>query len=104
MARLSLTLVLVFSATSAAAPAAPESLGCVSVRSFARDAGLGYQHVATTRNECARRVRCQLWTDVDPEPQHVVELEPRASTETVFRIGSPAREFRAYSRCVYSAL
>jgi hypothetical protein len=47
MARLSLTLVLLFSATSAAAPAAPESLGRVTVRSFARDAGLGYQHVAT---------------------------------------------------------
>ena len=102
MTRRTLTLALLLS-TTAAAPAAPERLACVKVKAFARYAGLGYQHLATTDNECARPVRCPLWTDVDPEPQHVVELEPRSSADTVFRIGSPAREFRVDYRCVYSA-
>jgi hypothetical protein len=104
MASQSLTLLLLsLSATIAAAPAPPESLACVKVRAFARYAGLGYQHLATTDNECARPVRCQLWTDVDPEPQHVVEVPPRSSADTIFRSGSPAREFQVGYRCVYSA-
>lgn len=103
MARQSLFLMLLLLATTAAAPAAPEKAGCVTVRGAARYAGFGYQHLATTHNECARAVRCRLWTDVDPEPQHVVELEPRAEAETVFRIGSPAYEFRVEHRCDYSA-
>jgi hypothetical protein len=103
MTRRSLSLVLLWLATTAAAPAEPARIGCVKVRGVARYAGLGYQHLATTENECARPVRCQLWTDVDPEPQHVVELEPRSSGDTVFRIGSPAREFRVDYRCSYSA-
>ena len=101
MARRLLTLVLLL-ATTAAAPAKPESLACVKVRAYARYAGLGYQHVATTDNECTRPVRCQLWTDVDPEPQEI-ELPPRSSADTVFRIGSPAREFRLDYRCAYRA-
>jgi hypothetical protein len=103
MARQSLTIMLLFSATTAAAPAPPESIACVKVQAVARYAGLGYQHLATTDNECARPVRCQLWTDVDPEPRHVVEVPPRSSADTVFRIGSPSREFRVGYRCVYSA-
>jgi hypothetical protein len=105
MAQSSLTRVLfpLLLATTAAAPPASESIDCVKVRAFARYAGLAYQHVATTSNECARPVRCQLWTDVDPEPQHIVELEPRTSADTVFRIGSPSREFRVDYRCAYSA-
>jgi hypothetical protein len=102
MTHRSLSLALLFLTTTAAAPAAPDRIGCVKVRGHARYAGLGYQHLATTDNECARPVRCQLWTDVDPEPQHVVELEPRSSAETVFRIGSPASEFRVDYRCAYS--
>lgn len=103
MAHQSFALVALLLATTAAAPVAPENIACVKVRAFARYAGLGYQHLATTNNECSGPVRCELWTDVDPEPQHVVELEPHAATETVFRIGSPAREFRVEYRCVYSS-
>jgi hypothetical protein len=103
MTRQSLSLVLSLLATTATASAAPDSIVCVTVRGFARYAGLGYQHLATTDNECARPVRCQLWTDVDPEPQHVVELEPHSSADTVFRIGSPAREFRVDYRCSYNS-
>lgn len=103
MARQSLLLMLLLLATTAAAPAASESVDCVTVRGFARYAGLGYQHLAKSRNECARAVRCQLWTDVDPQPQHLVELAPRAEAETVFRIGSPASEFHVEHRCEYSA-
>jgi hypothetical protein len=33
----------------------------------------------------------------------VVELAPRSSADTVFRIGSPASEFRVDYRCSYSA-
>ena len=103
-ARQSLTLLLLsLSATTAAAPAAPEGIACVKVRGFARYAGLGYQHLATTDNDCPRPVRCQLWTDVDPDPQHVVDVPPHSSADTVFRSGSPAREFQVGYRCVYGA-
>jgi hypothetical protein len=95
--------MLLLLATTAAAPAASESVDCVTVRGFARYAGLGYQHLATTRNECARTVRCELWTDVDPQPHQLVELAPRTAADTVFRIGSPAYEFHVAHRCEYGA-
>jgi hypothetical protein len=75
--------------------------GCVIVRATARYAGLGYNHVASAENQCSRAVECELWTDVDPEPPHVVQLAPQASADTVFRIGSPAYEFVTSCRCRY---
>jgi hypothetical protein len=81
--------------------AASAQRGCVVVRAIARYAAAGYNHIATTENTCTRPVRCELWTDVDPEPQHVVELEPRESEDTVFRLDSPAYTFVAHYRCRY---
>ena len=81
--------------------AAPAQRGCVVVRATARYASAGYNHIATTENACTRPVHCELWTDVDPEPEHVVELEPRASEDTVFRLDSPAYAFVVHYRCRY---
>jgi len=81
--------------------AASVKRGCVVVRATARYAAAGYNHTASTENACARAVRCELWTDVDPEPEHVIELEPRASEETVFRLDSPAYAFVVHYRCRY---
>jgi hypothetical protein len=103
MERQSFSLMLLLFATTASAPAASETVDCVTVRAFARYSGIGYRHIATTRNECARPVRCQLWTDVDPEPQHLVELAPQTAADIVFRIGSPAYEFHVEHRCEYIA-
>jgi hypothetical protein len=81
--------------------AAETQRGCVIVRASARYVGPGYNHVASTENQCSRAVECELWTDVDPEPQHVVQLQPRASADTVFRIDSPAYAFVTSYRCRY---
>ena len=81
--------------------AASAQRGCVVVRAVARYASAGYNHIASTENACARPVRCELWTDVDPEPQHVVDLEPQASQDTVFRLDSPAYAFTVHYRCRY---
>ena len=75
--------------------------GCVIIRATARYAGLGYNHVASVENQCSRAVECELSTDVDPEPAHVVRLQPRASADAVFRIASPAYEFSTIYRCRY---
>lgn len=75
--------------------------GCVTVHATARPTGIGYTHIASTENGCSRGVVCELWSNVDPEPRHVVALEPAAAAETVFRRDSPAYEFRAYYRCSY---
>ena len=87
-------------ASQPSAGASPQR-GCVVVRAFARYAAAGYNHIASTENACSRAVVCELWTDVDPEPRHVVELEPRASRDTVFRLDSPAYAFVVHYRCRY---
>jgi hypothetical protein len=86
---------------SAPTQAAETQRGCVAVSASARYVGPGYNHVASSVNHCARAVECELWSDVDPEPHHVIQLEPGASADTVFRIDSPAYAFRAYYRCRY---
>ena len=94
-------LVVVWLLATLPSQAAETQRGCVAVRASARYVGPGYNHVASAENQCPRAVVCELWSDVDPEPHHVVELEPRASADTVFRIDSPAYAFRAYYRCRY---
>jgi hypothetical protein len=94
-------IAVLFLLASAPSQAAETQRGCVVVQATARYLGSGYNHVASAKNQCPRAVECELWSDVDPEPHHVIRLEPQASADTVFRIGSPAYAFRAFYRCRY---
>lgn len=59
----------------------------------------GYKHVVTLRNGCDKPVECQVWTDVDPTPRHVLRADKGESVEVITRIGSPATEFKAFKEC-----
>jgi hypothetical protein len=87
------------SAVSNAAGAPPP--GCVVIQTATPYQALGYGHLATVQNNCERAVRCELWTDVDPQPRHPVELEPKASTTISFRRDSPSRVFRVTAQCQF---
>lgn len=85
----------------APAQAKPAQKGCILIHVSSPHAGAGYNHVATAENRCSSAVQCELWTDVDPEPRYVLELEPQASKDVTFRREAPGYEFRAYYRCRY---
>lgn len=73
--------------------------GCVLIQVSSPYAGAGYNHVATAENQCNSAVRCALWTDVDPQPHHLLELEPQTTKDITFRREAPGYGFRAYYRC-----
>jgi hypothetical protein len=73
--------------------------GCLLINVSSPFAGAGYNHVATAKNECHSAVRCELWTDVDPQPHHLLELEPQATKDITFRREAPGYGFRAHYRC-----
>lgn len=83
------------------ASSAPEAVGCVAIKSSAPYQAVGYGHLASVQNNCEKSVRCELWTDVDPQPRHVVELESKGSTTVAFRRDSPSREFRVQVSCQF---
>jgi hypothetical protein len=85
--------------TSAAA--APPANSCVAIQTSTPYQAAGYGHLATVQNNCERAVRCELWTDVDPQPHHGADLDPKASTMIAFRRDSPSRVFKVFAQCQY---
>src|SRR5688572_13475542 len=79
--------------------AEPAAKGCLSLTVSSPFAGAGYNHVATAENQCQGAVRCELWTDVDPQPHYLLELEPQTTKDITFRREAPGYGFRAYYRC-----
>ena len=89
-----------------AVPAAPLSAddggdmkNCYNVRGEARYGALGYKHVVIVTNRCEVTLKCEVWTDVDPSPRIALTVGPKATEETVCRINSPARGFKAFGEC-----
>ncbi|HJK94193.1 MAG TPA: hypothetical protein RMH85_00275 [Polyangiaceae bacterium LLY-WYZ-15_(1-7)] len=71
---------------------------CVEVSKEAPYQAYGYTHIVVVENSCDYPVKCDIATNVDPEP---VERRVDASeTERVAtRRGSPAREFQTRVTC-----
>lgn len=84
---------------NASAHAEPAPKGCVLIKVSSPFAGAGYNHVATAENECEGAVRCELWTDIDPQPRYLLELAPQTTKDITFRREAPGYGFRAYYRC-----
>ena len=63
--------------------------------------GLGYDHIVEVHNTCLKKVRCEVWTDVDPAPRHSLVVEPETTSAVVTRRGSPAQEFHAQGKCEF---
>jgi hypothetical protein len=61
---------------------------------------MGYDHLVDLTNNCAKAVRCQVKTNVNPD-EHSAELAPKESTTVVTYLGSPAREFTPEVVCSY---
>jgi hypothetical protein len=97
---LACSLLFASSLTATSSDAADEERGCLTVRPNASFDGTGYAHYALLENGCQKRVRCELWTDVDPMPLSL-SLASGDSGEITFRRGSPAYEFRAFARCSF---
>ena len=95
MARLCIVTVLLLSA----APAhATPPVDCVEVEAIVRYGAQGYDHWVSLESRCALPVRCEVASDVNPEPQRI-ELAPGASTELLTFRGSPARTFTPRVSC-----
>ncbi|HKO50825.1 MAG TPA: hypothetical protein VJV79_24060 [Polyangiaceae bacterium] len=86
-----------------AAADSPQQVGdCVSVSAAAIFKGDGYRHVVTLTNACQRAVSCEVWTNVDPSPHHVVQAKPGKSADVITRNGSPASEVHADKLCHFT--
>jgi hypothetical protein len=90
-----LVLTLVAASSAAAQNQVPD---CVTVRAIVRYGAGAYNHWVRVENDCARRVRCQIATDVNPDPV-ARTIEPGESTEVMTFMGSPAREFTPRVSC-----
>ncbi len=64
--------------------------------------GDGYRHIVTLTNACQRTVACEVWTDVDPTPHHIVQAKPGKSADVIIRNGSPASEVHAQKLCHFT--
>lgn len=78
-----------------AQPGHPE---CVHVRTEARYAAYGYDHIVEIANECEKAMLCTVMTDVNPEVTSVSLAAGQTRSVVTFR-GSPAREFKATVLC-----
>jgi hypothetical protein len=72
---------------------------CTQVTGTAVSAAFAFKHVVSLRNGCDKPVECEVWTDVDPSPRQVLRAEQGESVEVITRVGSPAREFKAFKEC-----
>ena len=101
--RLILSCAAFLAFASSAAAEAPEQVGeCASVTASARFTGAGYRHVVTLTNNCKQPVSCEVWTDVDPTPHHVLQANPGKTAEVAVRDGSPATAVRAGKACRFA--
>src|SRR5689334_6794831 len=64
---------------------------CTVVSANAPYQGMGYTHVVEVKNNCAKPVTCEVWTDVDPQPHYTLQVSPGESASVATRKGSPAR-------------
>ena len=72
---------------------------CIKVSTSAPYSAFAYKHIVTVKNACRDRKVCWVSTDVDPQPEHRVALDPDDQKDVVTRSNSPAREFKAKVRC-----
>lgn len=72
---------------------------CALVTAGTRMEAYGFTHVVTLKNGCDKPVACEVWTDVDPTPRHVLSAAPGESADVVTRIGSPASAVSAFKEC-----
>lgn len=65
---------------------------CVRVEGVARWGADAYNHFVRVTNGCDRAARCQVATDVNPEPQ-AVEVAPGQTVEVITFRGAPGSGF-----------
>jgi len=98
-----LGLVAVAGSAVAELPAAdggaPSAATCVRWTTEVRYRPYGYDHLVHIVNGCDKPARCEVKTDVNPEPTEVRVLPKETVTVVTFQ-GSPAREFSAQVSCV----
>ncbi len=103
-AKASLLALFVLALTLPSAPLAADDSAdsvkdCYTISGEARYGALGYKHVVIVSNRCSTALQCEVWTDVDPTPRLPLSVGPNGSAETICRIGSPARAFKAFGEC-----
>jgi hypothetical protein len=74
---------------------------CTVATASAPYQGMGYTHMVELKNNCAKPVTCEVWTNVDPQPRYTLQVKPGESASVATRKGSPAREFKAQKSCKY---
>jgi hypothetical protein len=97
------SLALTSTTAGTATADSPQQVGdCAQVTASASFKGDGYRHIVTLTNNCQRAVSCEVWTDVDPTPRHVIQAKPGKSAEVITRNGSPASEVHAGKLCHFT--
>ncbi|MBZ0119525.1 MAG: hypothetical protein K8H88_21220 [Sandaracinaceae bacterium] len=89
---------LVLTCLPLAAAAQDARPACVEVEAIVRYGAGAYDHWVRVQNNCDRRARCRVATNVNPDPQTIL-LEPGATREVITFRGSPARELTPNVTC-----
>ena len=73
-------------------------LPCVKWKQESRFVGFAYDHLVHLTNGCDHPVRCDVSSDVNPEPTSVTLKKGEKKSVLTFR-GSPSRKFKAKVAC-----
>lgn len=76
----------------------PPPVKCVDWTTEVRASGFGYKHIVHLKNQCNAAQHCDVTASSNPQKQSV-ELAPKASSDVIVHINSPAREFTADVAC-----
>lgn len=96
--RVLLALLLLAPASSLAQGSLPP---CIQVEGVARWGADAYNHFVRVTNGCDRPARCQVATDVSPEPQ-AVDVPPGGTVEVITFRGAPGSGFTPRVTCELS--
>lgn len=88
-------LIILAPLTALAQQREPE---CIRVTGEARWGASAYNHYVRVENACDRAARCQVATNVNPQPQ-TIDVPAGETVEVITFRGSPAREFTPNVTC-----
>jgi hypothetical protein len=94
-----ITALSLVTATALAEPLDQSAPECVTVEARPFLGAYGTNHAVAVTNHCERPVRCDVATDVDPEPRQTLTVRPGDTAVASTRLESPARVFTPLYHC-----
>ena len=72
---------------------------CYQIWAQADSEGSKFRHTVYVENDCEYWLECTLWTDVDPQPPHVVTVGPGMTEHAEINSRSQYDDPKGYGGC-----